>query len=201
MVRDARNRRSAPPVEPSGDCRPCSWPGCVEAGTFRAPRSPRELRSYHWFCLQHVRAYNAAWNYYAGMDEAEVERDLRRDTVWRRPSWPLSGQGRPQERIRDRFGVFAQAARHGGTDGDGGDGGDGGNGANGHAALAAAAPQLEAMLVLELEPPLSEARVKARYKTLVKRHHPDTNGGTKESEEKFKEIQCAYRTIMESLAS
>ena len=57
------------------------------------------------------------------------------------------------------------------------------------------------MLVLALEPPLTEARVKARYKKLVKVHHPDINGGAKEAEERFKEIQRAYQTIMERLSS
>ena len=61
--------------------------------------------------------------------------------------------------------------------------------------------EYEAMLVLALEPPLTEARVKARYKKLVKVHHPDINGGAKEAEERFKEIQRAYQTIMERLSS
>ena len=41
--------------------------------------------------------------------------------------------------------------------------------------------------------------VKARYKELVKRHHPDANGGDKASEEKFKQINQAYETIMGKL--
>ena len=50
-------------------------------------------------------------------------------------------------------------------------------------------------------PPISAAAVKARYKELVKRHHPDANGGDKASEEKFKQITQAYETIMDSLAT
>ena len=165
--------------------RPCDWPGCDGEGLFRAPRSPRELYAYQWFCLDHVRQYNAAWNYYDGMDDTEVEADVRRDTVWHRPSWPLGGAGRTGfdgvGHIKDPFGLFdeaeAEPPRRGRT----------------------ASPEEQAMVVLDLRPPLSTAAVKARYKELVKRHHPDANGGDKASEEKFKQITQAYETIMDSL--
>jgi len=55
------------------------------------------------------------------------------------------------------------------------------------------------MVLLDLHPPLTTDAVKARYKELVKRHHPDANGGDKASEEKFKQINQAYETIMGNL--
>lgn len=164
----------------------CDWVGCAEIGIFRAPRSPSEIYSYRWFCLGHVRLYNSQWNYYAGMSDEEVEIDIRRDTVWRRPSWPI-GQGPrrggfdPGSR-GDPFGFF--------TDWD-------------SAATEPRGPRpgKDAMAILDLRPPLSISAVKARYKVLVKRHHPDANGGDKASEEKFKQIDHAYRTLIESLAT
>ena len=56
----------------------------------------------------------------------------------------------------------------------------------------------DAMGVLELSWPLTQADVKSRYKDLVKRHHPDANGGSREAEEKFKEINAAYSTLRAS---
>ncbi len=56
-----------------------------------------------------------------------------------------------------------------------------------------------ALLVLDLRPPVTIAIVKTRYKELVKLHHPDANGGDKASEERFKQISEAYRTVMNSL--
>ena len=58
-----------------------------------------------------------------------------------------------------------------------------------------------ALLVLELQAPVTVAVVKSRYKELVKRHHPDANGGDKAAEERFKDINEAYRTVMGALAS
>ena len=66
--------------------RSCDHPGCLGGGDFRAPKSRLDLHDYHWFCLEHVRAYNSAWNYYAGMSDAEIEAEIRHDTVWQRPS-------------------------------------------------------------------------------------------------------------------
>jgi hypothetical protein len=56
--------------------RRCDWPGCAEAGEFRAP-GPRASGfdgpgDYRWFCLDHVRAFNAGYDYFAGMSPEEI---------------------------------------------------------------------------------------------------------------------------------
>ncbi len=89
MSGNVRREVSPSAGAPQPEVRPCDWPQCREEGGHRAPRSRAELRSYRWFCLAHVRQYNAAWNYSAGMSEDEVEEDVRLDTVWRRPTWRL----------------------------------------------------------------------------------------------------------------
>jgi hypothetical protein len=72
--------------------RSCDHAGCAGPGDFRAPRSRSSLHDFYWFCLDHVRAYNAAWNFYAGMSVAEIEAEIRNDTVWQRPTWPLGAR-------------------------------------------------------------------------------------------------------------
>src|SRR5260370_382386 len=70
-----RRLLSDPIFEAAGNApmRSCDHPGCIGGGDFRAPKSRLDLHDYHWFCLEHVRAYNSAWNYYAGMSDAEIE--------------------------------------------------------------------------------------------------------------------------------
>ena len=68
-------------------------PGCEALGEYRAPKSRRNLGDYWWFCLEHVRAYNSTWDYYKGMSPGEIEAQLRADTAWQRPSWPLGRLG------------------------------------------------------------------------------------------------------------
>ena len=78
----------------------CDCPGCPEAGRYRAPRARDRLDEYYWFCLDHVREYNSAWDYFEGMGEDEIEAIRRRDTVWQRPSWPLgTKKGKFEEQI------------------------------------------------------------------------------------------------------
>src|SRR5215475_14943554 len=53
---------------------------------------PISLRQYYYFCLDHVREYNAAWDYFRGMSATEIERMRRADIVGDRPSWPLGAR-------------------------------------------------------------------------------------------------------------
>ena len=174
--------------------RLCDHPGCCVAGDFRAPKSRLNLQDYYWFCLEHVRAYNASWNYYAGMNDAEIEAEIRHDTVWQRPTWPLGDRHGPAyaSRIRDPLGVFGEHANATGQR-------RRANGDHGpdpaHRALSACE---QALAVFEIEPPFTMVRLKARYKALVKAHHPDAHGGDKASEEKLKIINQAYATLKAS---
>lgn len=182
----------------AGVARACDWPGCPGPGQHRAPRSRLEMRSYHWFCRDHARQYNAGWNYYAGMSDAEVEADVRRDTVWDRPSWPLGGApaGRnggkrfSADDIVDRLGAFAPEWEV-----------NGGFAKRPDARAPVGTRQAWAVAVFGLTGPVTTVAVKARYKELVKLHHPDANGGAKTAEEKIKEINEAYRIILDMLAA
>ena len=178
-------------AEPEAPAHPCDHPGCEAGGNFRAPKSRLELHQYRWFCLEHVRAYNLAWNYYAGMSQPEVEAEIRRDTVWQRPSWRLGERHGPGPRIHDAFGFY------------GGRGQDRAHRANGNghardAAARAASASEQALAVFDMEPPFTAVRLKARYKVLVKEHHPDAHGGDKAAEEKLKIINQAYATLKAS---
>lgn len=185
-----------PTFDVAGDTpvRPCDHPGCVAGGDFRAPRSRLDLHNYYWFCLDHVRSYNSAWNYYAGMSDTEIEAEIRHDTVWQRPSWRLGDRHGPgyAERIRDHFGVFSDGPEsmqdHRRRTGERGQ----------EAVRRALSAREQALAVFEIEPPFTPVRLKARYKALVKLHHPDAHGGDRAAEEKLKIINQAYATLKAS---
>lgn len=168
--------------------RMCEHPGCTAEGEHRAPKGRDKLNEYFWFCLDHVRQYNASWDYYAGMSAEQIEAETRRDTTWQRPSWPL-GYWQTQEKfLRDRavhgFGFeFGQNAGAGRAE------------EQAQRRQAARTPEEEALAVLELAPPVDFPRIKARYRELVKIHHPDANGGDRDAEEKLKQINQAYNTL------
>lgn len=200
-----RKPRVTVPLQDFGDhparphAQPCEWPDCRDAGEFRAPRSRDELNVYRWFCLDHVREYNKAWNYYDGMSEDEVEQDRRRDTVWDRPTWQLGTKidAESFEKAADPFDLFS-------GDGPGGNG-TGGQNNNGQSSNAppvrppVSEEEERAYKTLELEYPVTAEDLKNRYKSLVKEHHPDANKGAKESEERLKVINEAYSVLRASV--
>src|SRR5262249_48316463 len=108
--RVSRTKAYAPdPAAPAG--RGCEMPGCEAPGEYRAPKDRRNLKDYWWFCLEHVRAYTSTWHYYRGMSPAEIEAQLRADTAWQRPSWPLGRIGKAatwdEELLRDPLHLLA----------------------------------------------------------------------------------------------
>ena len=107
--RSNRTRAFAP--DPAAPGRPCDIPGCDELAGYRAPKSPTSLADYHWFCLDHVRAYNAKWDYYRGMTPGQIESELRADVTGRRPTWPLgrNGGGLEAEFGADPLDVLSEA--------------------------------------------------------------------------------------------
>ncbi|MGB0696658.1 MAG: J domain-containing protein [Rhodospirillaceae bacterium] len=221
MSSQARSYRSArgnpiPPLDQQtgpakgrAGLRQCAHPGCQEPGEHRAPKD-RTLTEYLWFCLAHVQEYNRSWNFYAGMNESEIEEEIRQSTVWDRPTWRMGDRVsglrssnpddlddplgmfeeeiRAQARRRTRERMEAEARRRANRGRHGGDG---------HEDSLRARD--DALKIMELELPLTRDALKARYKALVKRWHPDANGGSKEAEERFKEIAAAYRLLMQDL--
>jgi hypothetical protein len=169
--------------------RRCDHPDCAGEGAHRAPRARDMLNSYYWFCLDHVRDYNKAWNYYANMSDAEVEAERRKDTFWHRPTWPLGRNGEFAAGIRDPFSLFGddEPTRQ--------------NEDRTRGMFRENAPELAALATMDLKPPVTIATLKARYKVLVKQHHPDANGGDRQAEERLKEINQAYATLMRSLGA
>ncbi len=186
--RPTRPRAYAP--DPAAPGHLCDMPGCGSAGEYRAPKSRTSLTEYLWFCLEHVRAYNATWDFYKGMSPGEIEAQTRADTGWQRPTWPLGSLGAriDDDLLRDPLHVLNA-------------------GLSGHrrtvhpAADAVPAELREPLAALGLDWPLTLDALKQRYKSLAKLHHPDANGGDRAAEERLKTINLAYAAVRERLAA
>jgi hypothetical protein len=170
------------------DSRGCQHPECAEPGLYRAPRSRDRLRDYYWFCLEHVRAYNSAWNYCAGFSEADIEAQVRAQACWERPTWRL-GEWHTQRPEA----AMASSAEAFGIEGDG-EAGDNRSRQRQERPPPAATDD-KALAVLGLASTATSAEIKASYKRLVKRYHPDANGGDRQAEERLKVINQAYSTL------
>lgn len=174
----------------------CAIPGCAELGEYRAPKSRYDLRDYYWFCLEHVREYNAKWDYFKGMSPGEIEHHIHKTTVWDRPTWRMTEAGVNEERTREK--IYETFSRGESVFGDFSFGveDETGNQQSAHINVGALPhPTVEALGVLGLQPPIDWEQVKARYKSLAKKHHPDTNRGDKTAEEELKKINLAYTIL------
>lgn len=180
--------------------RRCEHPGCQQAGEYRAPRD-RTLRDYMWLCLDHVREHNQKWNFCDGMSQNEVEDEIRRDTCWQRPTWKLGSLGvqGPRGRhwsdyARDDFGIFsedvkaAEAARRARA-----------REQTRRRTAQAMTAEAKAVGVLEIDVPFTREELRGRYLSLAKKYHPDLNPGDPLAEDRLKEINDAYKTLLKCL--
>ncbi|MUG33811.1 J domain-containing protein [Commensalibacter sp. ESL0382] len=165
--------------------RYCDMPGCREPAEYRAPKSRHQLHDYYWFCFSHIREYNKNWDYFRGMNTAQIEEHMRSAAVWDKPSWKLGRLGKKnllnEQSFHDPLRLFQKTrtkTHH-----------DTGQKPN--------IPQelQKALQLLEISWPLSLANLKKRYTKLARKYHPDTNGGDADLEEKFKKINAAYSLL------
>ena len=176
--------------------RRCDWPGCQCPGDYHAPRSRQNLNEKLWFCLDHIRAYNAAWDYFSGMSAEQIDRYRRDSVTGHRPTWPLNGTPRdPEDRVREVFEIFANrrpgdGAANGSFEANGTDAGNRAKGPR----------ERQAFSTLGLDETASLTDIKKRYKQLVKRYHPDACGSAKPDEERLKRIIEAYHRLTDDQA-
>jgi hypothetical protein len=164
--------------------RLCDHPACGEKGDHRAPKSRERLNDYYFFCLDHVRDYNKAWDFFAGLSPDDVEAYTRDATVWERPSWPLGQWGVNERHLRDKAmrDIFGDASGAAADDA-------------AHASPILPLAEREALATLEMTAPATFIEIKAHYRVLVKKYHPDLNKDDSSAEEKFKNINQAFATL------
>jgi curved DNA-binding protein CbpA len=174
----------------------CQWDGCKEAGTHRAPVGRMKEGEYFKFCLDHVREYNKGFNYFSGLADSEIARYQKEALTGHRPTWKMGANGASRSspdfaqarsgragyyrNVRDPFNLF-------------------GGGARSAPRQRKAGPlEAKALETLGLDTNATGADIKARYKELVKRHHPDANGGDRGSEDRFRDVLHAYRVLKQA---
>jgi len=173
--------------DPGAPC--CEWKGCANAATHRAPKG-RSNENEHWrFCLDHVRQYNHSYNYFAGMSADDVSKYQKDAVTGHRPTWKMGTGNTPggmEFNATDPLNLFREF--------------NGGAGWRKRAEQAAPVrtvrnAERKALNVLGLDVGVEAAEIKARFKELVKRHHPDANGGDRACEDMLREIIQAYNYL------
>jgi curved DNA-binding protein CbpA len=188
-TRRKKPRADEPPQKPT-----CQWDGCNEPGAHRAPVGRHAEGKYFMFCFEHVKEYNKGFNFFSGLSDSEVARYQKEAITGDRPTWsmgvnknakwsPAMNQARAgAAKLRDPFNLNAWRMNE------------------------AASPRERKLKPLEgkafetlgLAANATANDIKARYKELVKKHHPDANGGDRGSEERFRSVIQAYQLLKQA---
>ncbi len=159
----------------------CAVEGCNEAGEFRAPVSRNNVNSYKMLCAEHIKEFNKQWDYFAGMSQNEIENFQKDAFTGHRPTW-RPDQRHNESKLRSAFSKFMEE-----------------DGEFSMRDIPSIPPkQKRALAVLDLMHPTTQAEIKAQYKKLVKKHHPDVNRDDPKAEDTFKNITEAYQTLKDS---
>jgi hypothetical protein len=168
----------------------CQWAGCREKATHRAPKGRGREKDYWHYCIAHVREYNQNYNFFAGMKDDEVAAYQKDALTGHRPTWKMGtgkrgASGPDVGGAADPLGMFSEF---------------GARTAQQEAQRKAETRVIRnverrALETLGLDVDATNVEVKARFKVLVKRHHPDANGGDRSSEDRLVEIIQAYNYL------
>lgn len=178
----------------------CEAPGCKNRGAHRAPKGRGHEKEYWHFCLNHVREYNQGYNFFSGMSDDAVARYQKDAQTGHRPTWKMGANGGSKRKkssveaelddALDPFSMFAEMNGRGGRWRPGA-----GSEQKKPEERKVFNAERKALQVMGLEAGATLEVVKAKYKLLVKQHHPDANGGDRSTEDRLIEIIKAYNYL------
>jgi hypothetical protein len=191
--------RKGPETKPTSQV--CQWSGCSKRGLYKAPKGRDREGQYYYFCREHVTEYNKSYNYFAGMNECEVEDYQKSASLGHRPTWSMGVSATAAaawEDLRDSLDKgqvhdplhILNAIR----------------GKRRAAGTQSKEPQRRIvqkvgrkyLLALNLDENATPEEIRMQFKALVKLHHPDLNGGDRSSEERFREVIDAYNYLKQA---
>ena len=161
----------------------CDWDNCKELGEYRAPVEKDNSKKFKMLCLKHVKEFNKNWNYFSGMNDNQIMNFLKSDMTWHKPTQSFSSSDNffkilwnntlkdesDKMKIRNEYDHMRQFKFD-------------------H-------KDIKAFEILGLTVGMKWIKVQEKFKTLVKKFHPDMNSGNKKYEEKLKLITLAYTQL------
>jgi len=169
----------------------CAVPGCHAPGEFKAPLQPANFDgpgAWRFLCLDHVREHNAKYNFFEGMTPEQIQDAQSPLGGWDRPSRRFAANGAdpppawsdfadPLDAIATRFGRAPPSG-----------------------APRFSKAERRALGVLGLGEDADMHSLRKRYSNLLRRFHPDKNGGDRTHEGRLGEVIEAYQLLRKSAA-
>ena len=161
----------------------CDWDNCNEFGEYKAPIERDNSKKFRMLCLKHVKEFNKNWNYFSGMNDNQIMNFLKSDMTWHKPTQSFSSSDNffkvlwnntlkdefDNKKIKSDFNYMRQFKFDN--------------------------KDIKAFEILGLSVGMKWMKIHEKFKTLVKKFHPDMNLGNKKYEEKLKLITLAYTQL------
>ena len=161
----------------------CDWNNCKELGEYKAPVERDNSKKFRMLCLKHVKEFNKNWNYFSGMNDNQIMNFLKSDMTWHKPTQSFSSSDNffkvlwnntlkdefDNKKIKSDFNYMRQFKFDN--------------------------KDIKAFEILGLSVGMKWIKIQKKFKTLVKKFHPDMNLGNKKYEEKLKLITLAYTQL------
>ena len=156
----------------------CEWKKCKEVGRYKAPTDKNNSKKFQLLCKEHIKLFNSSWNYFGGMSQDEIVNFLRSDITWHRPTQKFGSADNFfnmlwNNALNDKFKILEDGEIY-------------------IKNKKLCEKDKDAFKILGLEFSSDWKTIQSKFKTLVKRFHPDKHAGDKQYEDKLKKITLAY---------
>ena len=160
----------------------CDWDNCKKTGSYKAPIEKDNSKKFKLLCLEHIKIFNKRWNYFSNMTNEEIEYFIKSDLTWHKPTKSFNSSENFfnvlwNNALEDKLNIFSSSNfknfkknKLTNTDRD-------------------------ALDIMGLKYEAKWEEIQKKFKSLVKKYHPDKNLGSKKFEDKLKKITLAYSQL------
>ena len=164
----------------------CEWDKCSKTGIYKAPVEKDNSRKFRLFCLEHIKIFNKNWNYFSDMNENEIEYFIKSDLTWHKPTKSFGSSENFfnilwGNALEDKFNIFKNSNH------------------KDFKKTNLSEKDRYALKILGLKYETKWSDIQKKFKTLVKKYHPDKNHGSKKYEDILKKVTLAYSQLKLSI--
>ena len=164
----------------------CEWDKCSKTAMYKAPVEKDNSKKFRLFCLEHIKIFNKSWNYFSDMNENEIEYFIKSDLTWHKPTKSFGSSENFfnilwGNALEDKFNIFKNSNH------------------KDFKKTNLSEKDRYALEILGLKYETKWSDIQKKFKTLVKKYHPDKNHGSKKYEDILKKVTLAYSQLKLSI--
>tara|TARA_B100000700_G_scaffold327216_1_gene441123 strand:+ start:447 stop:962 length:516 start_codon:yes stop_codon:yes gene_type:complete len=164
----------------------CDWDKCNEPGNYKAPVERDNSKKFRLLCLKHIKIFNKKWNYFENMNDREIEFFIKSDLTWHKSTKKFGSSDNFfnilwNNALDDKLNIFNSSSF------------------KEYKKNKLSQTDKDALDIMNLKYDVKWEEIQKKFKTLVKKYHPDKNLGSKKFEDKLKKITLAYSQLKMTL--